>query len=174
MPQYFPDRSVKKEIDDLEVKCASCSHGCNWTGKFQQYQLHVQGCEFQAPHDVQRFICTVSAPNSPIGPPSDIQCDNCYAFIRSCEFAVHQERCLALSQGRQCPLLTLGCPNECHMDQSELSQHVQECQYDHLALLVDRIQKVESMMTQHSSLESMDTQIHTQAQDMHRDCCKRK
>ena len=155
---------MKREIDNLEVRCVFCSHGCDWTGKFQRYQLHVQGCEFQTPHDVQPFIYPT---NSPSEQPPDIHCGNCSAFIQLCEYAVHQEKCPVLFQGRQCPLLTLGCPNDCYMDQSELSKHLEECQCEHFALLVNCIQhlikKVEDMTNshqiQHSTVDiSMNTQ----------------
>ena len=161
---------MKREIDNLEVRCEFCNQGCDWTGQFQKYQQHIQGCEFQTLHDVKPFTCPGSPTNSLNGQPpeSAIQCSNCSAFIRSCEFAVHQERCLILSQGRQCPLLTLGCPNECYMDRSELSKHLQECQCDHLALLANCIQhlmqKVENVtLTTGPTLHStMDTGMNTQ------------
>ena len=138
--QYYPDRFVKKEIDNLEVKCEYLNNGCHWTGKFQGYHQHIKGCEFQAPSDVQPFNCTVSPTSSLNGQPPNIQCNNCCESVPSCEFDVHQEKCLVLSQGKQCPLYPLGCPNENYMDQSELDKHLQECQYNHLAMLADNIQ----------------------------------
>ena len=151
----------------MEVGCEFSNQGCDWTGNFQQYQLHVQGCEFQTSHDVQPFIYPVSPTNSPRGQSLDTQCGNCSAYIQSCEFATHQERCPVLFQGRQCPLLTLGCPNDCYMDQSELSKHLQECQCEHFALLIHRIQhlikKVEKMTTSHETQHSTaDINMNTQ------------
>jgi hypothetical protein len=60
------------------------------------------------------------------------------------------------------------------MDQAELRKHLQECQYDHIALFINRIQpltrRVESLKTslqmQRSSMDTMNTQIHTRVQDM--------
>ena len=162
---------MRREIANLEVRCQSC----DWTGKFEQYQVHTQGCEFQTPHDVKHFTCTVSPRNSLDleGPPSDIQCSNYFAFIRPWEFAVHQEMCPVLFQGSQCPLLIFGCPNECYMDQTELNKHMHECQCNHVALLVSRIQLLirtveTSLQTQRSSVDSMNTQIHTQIQEIQR------
>ena len=158
---------MKREIDKLEARCEFCTLGCNWTGQFQQYQRHIGGCEFQEPRDVQPFTCTVSPTNS-LPQPLDVQCSNCSAFIRHCEFMAHQERCPVLLRGWQCPLLIIGCPNECYMDQSELSKHLQECQCDHIALLTNHIQclmqKVENVTlttgpTLHSAVDaSMNTQ----------------
>ena len=165
---------MKRDIDNLEVRCIFYSQGCDWTGKFQQYQVHTQGCEFQTPHDVQPFIYPISPTNSPVElQPPDIQCGNCFALIRPCEFAVHQEMCPVLFQGRQCPLLIFGCPNECYMDQTELNKHMHECQCNHIALLINRIQLLirtveTSLQTQRSSVDSMNTQIHTRVQEIWR------
>ena len=162
--QYYPDRFAKKEIDNLEVKCEYLNSGCHWTGKFQGYHQHIKGCEFQTPSDVQPFNCTVSPTSSLNGQPPDIQCNNCAALVRSCEFEAHQEKCLVLSQGKQCPLYPLGCPNENYMDLSELDKHLQECQYNHLAMLSNSIQRLtkrveivsaSAQAPQHLELEEM-------------------
>ena len=55
MPQYFPDRFVRREINNLEVRCSFHEAGCRWEGKFQHYHQHLSKCEFRS------SLCPLSA-----------------------------------------------------------------------------------------------------------------
>ena len=44
--QYFPDRFVKREILNLSVVCQFSQLGCNWEGKYEHYQQHIDSCQF--------------------------------------------------------------------------------------------------------------------------------
>ena len=46
LTQYFQDRFVKREINNLEVICPFSKNGCDWEGKFQDYHCHVRTCKF--------------------------------------------------------------------------------------------------------------------------------
>ena len=44
--QYFPDRFVKRELNNLAVTCPFSEAGCDWEGKFSEYEKHVNRCSF--------------------------------------------------------------------------------------------------------------------------------
>ena len=56
------------------------------------------------------------------------------------ELNEHREACLLQSEGQQCPVNGLGCPNESFMDNYELEQHLQVSEYSHLSMIVNCIQ----------------------------------
>ena len=39
--QIWPDFAVKKDIDNLKVKCDNCTVGCDWNGLFKQLMVCV-------------------------------------------------------------------------------------------------------------------------------------
>ena len=46
--QYFPDRYIRREINNLEVVCPNSEAGCDWEGKFQEYVDHCRTCKFSS------------------------------------------------------------------------------------------------------------------------------
>ena len=37
--QYFPDRFVRREIQNLPVVCSHSNRGCDWEGKFSEFEV---------------------------------------------------------------------------------------------------------------------------------------
>ena len=65
--QYFPDRSVQKEINNLDVTCPFAEAGCSWEGKFEEFFNHKSKCEFRpimTVPDIRVFATNVSPPLS--------------------------------------------------------------------------------------------------------------
>ena len=62
--QYFPDRFVRRKIQNLEIVCTNSKAGCNWEGKFQEYETHVRICEYGPKPDILPFTSIVSPTNS--------------------------------------------------------------------------------------------------------------
>ena len=74
--QYFPDRSVKKEINNLKVICSFQRAGCPWNMKFQDYEQreyndHNKKCPFRSTlkNAVIPFVAQSSPPKEWIFEP---------------------------------------------------------------------------------------------------------
>ena len=134
-----------------------------WEGKFQEYEQHSDECDFRttSPSDkcnVHPFNSTASPTSSLAGQPThEVWCDMCNGLVRLCELESHHEMCPLLLQGRQCPLGPLGCPNESYMDHFELTEHLQESEYNHLTMLANCIQlladSVSATQTPHNEVD---------------------
>ena len=141
--------------------------GCDWEGKFQEYEkLKSTGINFDfqttSPSDsdkcdVHPFKCTVSPTQSLTGQPTHGLCDTCCEPVRLCELQSHLKMCPLLLQGRKCPLGPLGCPSESYMDHSELAEHLQDREYNHLTMLANCIQllanSVSATQTPHNEVD---------------------
>ena len=153
--QYFLDRSARREINNLDVICPYNEAGCDWEGKFQEYHQHINRCEHGPKQDIHPFTSTVSPTQSLNREPTHIQCDACREYVRVCELKSHSKKCMFLSQGRLCPLVPLGCPNEKYMDRSTLDEHLQRSQYDHLTMIANCIQLLGNRVVNTSSTQAL-------------------
>ena len=157
--QYFPDRFVKREINNLEVICSFSEEGCTWKGKFEHYLQHQEGCEYhsRANSDVVLFVGNASPTQSLNEFETTVLCDACNSLVRLCELNTHRQHCLVVLQGRHCPLVPLGCQNEQLMDHLELNEHLQESCLRHFEIIVNHIQLFASCVQQHNVSGSHDS-----------------
>ena len=130
--QYFPDRFVKREINNLEVTCQYSEEGCTWEGKFGAYLQHKATCEYRP------------GVNDEYQPEAN---DYLIPFKWNASPTQSLNEFLTLSL---CPLVTLGCLNDRYMDPSELSEHMQESQCRHLEIMVNQIQLLASRLPQNN------------------------
>ena len=41
-PFCFPDKAIRRDVDNLEVQCCNSKLGCQWVGQLRQYfEVHV-------------------------------------------------------------------------------------------------------------------------------------
>ena len=162
--QYFQDRFIRREINNLEVICPFSETGCHWEGKFQEYQQnHIKHCNFHpTPMEksyLHHFSCTVSPEHSLSGISTHMLCDVCHELVPLCEVEVHRENCMLLQQGKQCPLKALGCTNERYMHQSEMNEHFQESEYNHLSMLANCIQLLSRDIENNSAIQRQQSSL---------------
>ena len=134
--QYFPDRFVRREINNLDVTCPFAKDGCNWEGKFGEYfnHLSIAKCRFcpsitTATPDIRVFATNVSPNQSLI----DISGVLLFELVQMC------------SDSLQCPLSPFGC-SECFVDRDQLNWHLQENQCSHFTMLIDQFQLLEEKL----------------------------
>ena len=130
--QYFPDRFVKREINNLEVTCQYSEEGCTWDGKFDAYLQHKATCEYRP------------GVNDEYQPRAN---DYLIPFKWNASPTQSLNEFLTLSL---CPLVPFGCLNDRYMDPSELSEHMQESQCSHLEIIVNQIQLLASRLPQNN------------------------
>ena len=99
---HFLNKALKREIDDLEIRCTKQGLGCQWVGELRTLQTHLdsdKGCGYV-----------------------EVQCSNkCGAKMKRKELKAHLER--------QCPLRKIQC-QYCHYEDTYLtitSKHYGEC-----------------------------------------------
>ena len=96
------NKSLKREIDDLEIRCTKQGLGCQWVGELSSLQTHLdsdKGCGYV-----------------------EVQCSNkCGAKMKRKELKAHFER--------QCPLRTIQCQYCRYEDtyRTITSKHYGEC-----------------------------------------------
>ena len=128
--QYFPDRFVRREINNLDVTCPFAKDGCIWEGIFGEYFNHLSKCCFRpgittVTPDIRIFATNASdSPNQSL-----IDISGILSF----------EQAQMCSDSLQCPLSPFGC-SERFVDRDQLNQHIQENQCTHLAMLINQIQ----------------------------------
>ena len=130
--QYFSDRFVKREISKLAVICPFSEAGCNWEGKFGEYETHINVCNY-----------------------APISCEYCTKSVRRDELESHQESCPCMP--KQCPLAVIGCSSS-SMSKENLQQHMQESHSEHLSRLVVHIASIEKKLSLQDSNQKSTTQ----------------
>ena len=121
--QYFPDRFVRKEIKNLVTICPFSEMGCNWEGKFEDYQQHVEVCIFVS-----------------------LDCEHCGEKVRGDQIKKHTTSCPCVP--KQCPLAIIGCNEKSPMKRSDLQNHLRFSEEGHLTLLVSKITSLEKLVKQ--------------------------
>ena len=119
--KYFPDRFVKREISNMEVICVFSDAGCNWEGKFSEFDKHISKCDFAT-------SC----------------CEYCNESIRRDKLDLHLRR-LCPCIPKQCPLAGFGCKDS-RMTKKNLEKHMEESQLEHMSQLVVRLRSIEEKM----------------------------
>ena len=118
--KYFPDRFVKREISNMEVICIHFEAGCNWQGKFNEFEKHVSNCDF-----------------------ATSSCEYCNESIRRDQRESHLRLCPCIP--KQCPLAVFGCDGSL-MTKKKLEKHMQESVCEHLTQLVARLRSLEDTL----------------------------
>ena len=119
--QYFPDRFVRKEIKNLVIICPFSEMGCNWEGKFEEYQRHVEVCDFVL-----------------------LNCEHCGEKVCGDQMEKHTASCPCVP--KKCPLAIIGCRENLPMAQSDLRNHLRLSEEGHLTLLVSRLTSLEKLV----------------------------
>ena len=102
---------------NLEVICPFCKHGCNWRGRFEEYQQHVENCDF-----------AVST------------CEYCEEKLHKNQLSAHNQVCPKAP--KECPLSGLGCTMPAGSE-DKLQQHLEEAKEEHFGMLAKRVQSLE-------------------------------
>ena len=118
--KYFPDRFVKREILNLQVVCVYSKAGCNWEGKFREFEKHIKKCDF-----------------------ATSSCEYCHENIHRDQLELHLRLCPNIP--KQCPLAEFGCDGTL-MIQKKLDKHMQENLCEHLSQLVARMRSLEETL----------------------------
>ena len=140
--QYFPDGFVRKEIKNLVTICPFSEMGCNWEGKFEKYQRHVEVCIFVL-----------------------LDCKYCGKKVHGAQMKKHTTSCPCVF--KRCPLAIIGCSETLPMKQSDLRNHLRLREEGHLTLLVSRVILLEKLMkqqplsviTKHNTERSMERRV---------------
>ena len=112
---------------NLSVMCLFSESGCNWEGKYKQYQEHIDNCDY-----------AVSI------------CEYCDERIHKCELKTHNQSCPCMP--KPCPLAGLGCTEEA-MESTKLQQHMENESIHHLAMVTSRITTLEAKVQVSSTKE---------------------
>ena len=107
---------------NLEVICPFCKHGCNWQGRFEEYQQHVENCDF-----------AVST------------CEYCKDKLHKNQLSGHSQVCP--KSPKECPLSGLGCTMPA-ASEDKLQQHMEEAKAKHFGMLAKRVQSLEEKVEQ--------------------------
>ena len=118
--QYFPDRFVKREILNLTVVCLFSHLGCNWEGKYEHYQQHINSCQF-----------------------ATSTCQHCGEKIHKSQMKSHSQSCQLTP--KPCPLASLGC-TKAAMVGDKLQQHLEEDKLQHLTLIASHVLSLEASL----------------------------
>ena len=132
--QYFPDRFAQREILNLVVTCPFREVGCNWEGRFKEYQQHIENCDFA--------LST---------------CKYCEEKMHKNQLEAHSQSCPKAP--KKCPLSALGCMMSAASN-DKLQQHMEESAAEHFEMLAKRTQLLEKRFelteVYHSELEQKD------------------
>ena len=107
---------------NLEVICPFCKHGCNWRGRFEEYQQHVENCDF-----------AVST------------CEYCEEKLHKNRLSAHNQVCPKAP--KECPLSGLGCTMPAGSE-DKLQQHLEEAKAEHFGMLAKRVQSLKEKVEQ--------------------------
>ena len=100
--------------------CPFSEAGCNWEGKFSEYESHIDVCIFAI-----------------------ISCEYCTKSVRRDKLESHQVSCPCMP--KQCPLAVIGCSSS-SMSNESFQQHLQESHSEHLGRLVVHIASIEKKL----------------------------
>ena len=111
---------MKREISNLAVICPFSEAGCNWEGKFGEYEPHISVCIYAI-----------------------ISCEYCTRSMCREELESHKLSCPCMP--KQCPLAVIGCSSS-SMSNESFQQHMLESHSEHLGRLVVHIASIEKML----------------------------
>jgi TNF receptor-associated factor 2 len=95
MSLMFPDNAVKREMSVMPTSCAF--PGCNWRGRFKEYEVHERNCEFR---QISCGLCAQAVTNGHIEehklsdcPQRQVTCDFCQLEIVFARLQSHHDVC---------------------------------------------------------------------------------
>ena len=103
---YFLNKALKREIDELKIHCTHRGEGCQWIGELGNLQTHLNSrykCKHCSYEDTHQQITTFHYNKCPEYP---LDCPNkCGAkSIKRNDMSAHRD---------ECPEETIRCPNKC-------------------------------------------------------------
>ena len=107
---------------NLEVICPFCKFGCNWQGRFEEYQQHIESCDFAM-----------------------ATCVYCEEMVHKNQLVAHSQTCPKAP--KECPLSALGCTLPA-TSKDKLQQHMEESASEHLVILAKKVQSLEDKVEQ--------------------------
>ena len=130
--QYFSDRFVRREINNLKVMCLYSEAGCNWEGKYEHFYHHIDMCEF-----------------------ATTTCSHCGERVRRAEIESHNRSCSCVP--KLCPLSGLGC-TEVAMADRKLHQHLEKSSSEHMKMIASHLRYLEQRMDQSTMSNATESQ----------------
>ena len=107
------DKNYQRKVLALRVHCTMKDHGCQWTGKLEQLNAHL---------DVETGDCEYV----------DMECpEKCGQQIQKCQLAAHLNTCH--SEVVECDFSYAGCNKK--LQRQDMEKHVEESTREHLALM---------------------------------------
>ncbi len=82
--QYFPDRCVRRKVNEIVVKCSFQEKGCSWEDQLANLTDHLKACSF-----------------------ATIECQDCGKVQPMSEIKTHKKDCPKAMV--KCPLADYGC-----------------------------------------------------------------
>ena len=133
----FPDKRLKRSLNEYRVYCCQRGEGCNWVGELGELDRHLNlqpppekllvGCHFSevdCTHCVQPFQRRyVQAHQSDDCPKRPFACQHCNMYAATFEDVTQ-------NHWPVCPFFPLSCPNNCELvlQRQEVEHHVsQDC-----------------------------------------------
>ena len=118
-----PDFAARREVKQLQVACSNTQKGCQWKGKFESLEKHLNDeCEYR---EVQCSSCDKTLMASKIEvhlkkecPFRKIQCKHCKVEIQSKDLKIHNKSC------HYFPIKCEACKKE--VKRNEMEQHKEE------------------------------------------------
>ena len=123
------------------VICPFSKAGCNWEGKFMNYEKHVEGCMFAL-----------------------LSCEYCKMSLRKDQLESHQRSCPLMP--KKCPLALFGCKTS-SMTAEKLKQHMEESNFEHLGTLVAQLKSLEEKLV---LLEKYNSKTSGKNAPLYQDC----
>ena len=109
----FLDKNYQRKVLALRVHCTMKDRGCQWTGKLEQLDAHLE---------VETGDCEYV----------DIECpEKCGHQIQKCQLVAHLDTCH--SQVVECDFSYAGCNKK--LQRQDMEKHVEESTQEHLTLM---------------------------------------
>ena len=133
----FPDKHLKRSLNEYPVYCCQRGEGCDWVGELGELDRHLNlqpppekllvGCQFSevdCTYCVQPFQCRyVQAHQSDDCPKRLYECLHCNKYAVTFQ-ATYEE--VTQNHWPVCPFFPLSCPNHCELvlQRQEVEHHV--------------------------------------------------
>lgn len=148
----FSDRTLKYEILERKVYCSSLKKdstehcGCQWVGKLEDLNKHLEDCPF---HEIGcRYHCGITAQRRSIQ-DHEVSCERFPLHCRQCGSEYerqHQDRHLKVCPftTNDCPFKVVGCTRQ--VLNRDLQEHFKEALSDHFSLVAKQSCDVEAQV----------------------------
>ena len=133
----FPDKRLKRSLNEYRVYCCQRGEGCDWVGELGELDRHLNlqpppekllvGCQFSVvdcTYCVQPFQrCYVQAHQSDDCPKRPYACQHCNKHAATFK-ATYEE--VTQNHWPVCPFFPLSCPNNCELvlQRQEVEHHM--------------------------------------------------